>query len=135
MALNTRPVLSSIPAFDAKFGTPGKENVTAPILRFGWKDGVVYKNRVVIREYEGSQKIVYDCTIETMALKHPLHNELDNSNKVQVVTYALNNGHKYIANVYVCTSDEEWSLASNDVIFYCYSTPTFKFTNFNIYKI
>ena len=132
MALNAKPVLSSISAFDADFGTSGKENIPAPILKFSWKDGVVKQNKVVIRDYDTNEK-VYDCMITTMALKHQLHNRLDTSNKVQVVTYNLQNGRKYIANVYVCTADGEWSLASNDVIFYCYSTPIFKFTNFTTF--
>lgn len=132
MALNAKPTLSTIPAFDADFGTPGKENISAPILKFSWKDGVVKQNRVIIRDYDTNEQ-VYNCTITTMALKHQLHNRLDISNKVQVVTYNLQNGHKYIANVYVCTADGEWSLASNDVIFYCYSTPIFKFTNFTTF--
>lgn len=132
MALNARPTLSSISAFDAEFGIPGKENIEAPIIKFSWKDGVVRKNRVVIRDYNTKEK-VYDCTIATMALKHQLHNQYDSSNKVQVVTYNLQNGRKYIANVYVYTTDGEESLPSNDVIFYCYNTPTFEFTNFDSY--
>lgn len=132
MSLNTRPVLSSIPAFDADFGTSGKEYLSAPILKFSWKDGVVRKNRVVIRDYDTNEN-VYDCTIVTMALKHQLHNIFDTSDKTQLVTYKLKNGHKYIANVYVYTSDNEESLPSNDVIFYCYGAPTFEFTNFNNY--
>lgn len=130
MALNAKPVLSTISAFDAEFGTPGKENIPAPILKFSWKDGVVKKNKVVIRDYNTNEE-VYNCTIETMALKHQLHNQYDISNKTQLVTYSLQNGCKYIANVYVYTSDGEESLASNDVIFYCFDTPTFIFTNFD----
>ena len=132
MALNARPTLSIISAFDADFGTPNKENIPAPILKFSWRDGVVRQNRVVIRDYDTNEQ-VYDCTITTMALKHQLHNRYDTSDKVQVVTYNLQNGHKYLANVYVCTTDGEWSLPSNDVIFYCYSTPTFEFKNFTKY--
>lgn len=132
MALNARPFLSAIPAFDAEFGTQGKEHIKAPILKFSWRDGVVRKNRIVIRDYDSNEK-VYDCTITTMALKHQLHNRLDASEKVQVITYNLKNGHKYIANVYVYTSNGEESLPSNDVIFYCYNTPVFEFTNFNTY--
>ena len=132
MALNTKPILYSISAFDAEFKTPEKEHIDAPILKFSWKDGVVRKNRVVIRNYDTNKK-VYDCTITTMSLKHQLHNNLDTSDKVQVTTYNLKNGQKYIANVYVYTSDNEESLASNDVIFYCYATPTFEFTNFDTY--
>lgn len=132
MALNARPTLSTISAFDADYGTPGKEYITAPVFKFSWRDGVVIKNRVVIRDYDTSEK-VYDCTIATMALKHQLHNQYDTSDKVQVVTYNLKNGHKYIANVYVYTSDGEESLPSNDSIFYCFNMPTFKFTNFTKY--
>ena len=132
MALNARPTLSIISAFDADFGTPNKENIPAPVLKFSWRDGVVRQNRVVIRDYDTNEQ-VYDCTITTMALKHQLHNRYDTSDKVQVITYNLQNGHKYLANVYVCTTDGEWSLPSNDVIFYCYSTPIFEFKNFTKY--
>lgn len=132
MALNARPILSTISAFDAYFGTPNKEHISAPVLKFSWKDGIVMKNRVVIRDYDTNEK-VYDCKITTMALKHQLHNQYDKTDKVQVVTYNLKNGHKYIANVYVYTSDGEESLPSNDSIFYCFNMPTFEFTNFNKY--
>ena len=132
MAINAKPVLLKIPVFDAEFGTKGKEHIQAPVLRFSWKDGVVRKNRVVIREKE-TNEIVYDCTITTMALKHQLHNQFDTSEKVQVTTYKLKNGHQYIANVYVYTSDGSESLASEDVYFYCYNTPEFSFTNFSSY--
>lgn len=133
MSLNTKPTLSAIPAFDAEFGTSGKEHISAPVLKFSWRDGMARKNRVVIRDYD-SNDVVYDCTIVTMALKHQLHNLLDTSEKTQVVTYNLQNGHKYIANVYVYTElGGEPSLPSNDIIFYCFATPTFRFINFDKY--
>lgn len=133
MSLNSKPTLFSILAFDAEFGTTGKETIEAPVLKFSWRDGLARKNRVVIRDYD-SNEITYDCTITTMTLKHQLHNKLDTSDKVQTVTYNLQNGHKYIANVYVFTElDGEPSLASNDVVFYCFNTPTFEFINFDQY--
>lgn len=122
MASNLKPILHTISAFDAEFGSSGKENIAAPIFKFSWEDGVVvHKNRVTIRDYK-TNKIVYDYTLESRALKHQL--------VTKDSTYALKNGEKYIANVYVYTSDNVASLPSNDVIFYCYDTPTFKFTNF-----
>lgn len=130
MALNARPVLSTIPAFDADFGSPGKENIQAPIFKFSWKDGVVKKNKVVIRDYDTKAE-VYNHTIETMSLKHQLHNKYNTSQNVKDLLYELKNGHKYIAQVYVYTSDGKESLPSNEVIFYCLETPTFNFTNFN----
>lgn len=130
MATKTTPVLSTIPAFDAEFGQPGKESLAAPVLKFSWSDGLVKKNRVVIYDYDDRSNIVYDCTITTMALKHQLHNTLDNSDKVQTTTYNLQNGHKYVAVVYVFPEENDMSPASNEVIFYCYSYPTFKFENF-----
>lgn len=133
MSLSTRPTLSSIPAFDAAYGTPGKEHIPAPVLKFSWRDGMARKNRIVIRDYH-TNEIVYDCTITTMALKHTLHNPADTSDKVQAVAYNLQNGNKYIANVYVYTElDGDPSLPSNDVIFYCFSIPDFRFINFDKY--
>lgn len=132
MASNIRPILSRILPFDAEFGTKGKEHIKAPVLRFSWKDGAVIKNRVVIREAETNTP-VYDCTITTMALKHALHNQLDASKKARVLTYSLENGKSYIANLYVYTVDGQESLPSEDVRFSCYNTPEFKFTNFDSY--
>ncbi len=124
--LITKPILSSIPAFDADFGTPGKEHLSNPVFKFSWKDGIARKNRVVILDYD-SKEIVYDYTVENTALKHQLQN------KTQIVNYKLQNGHKYTAQVYVYTSENEVSLASNRVIFYCYAAPTFEFINFDTF--
>ena len=55
MSLNAKPTLSSILAFDAEFGTTGKENIEAPVLKFSWRDGLARKNRVVIRDYNSNE--------------------------------------------------------------------------------
>lgn len=122
MASNLKPILHSISAFDAEFGSKGKENITAPIFKFSWEDGVVvHKNRVQIIDYK-TEEIVYDYTITTRSLSHKLSR--DNG------IYKLKNGEKYKARVYVTTADGEESSPSNESIFYCYDTPIFEFTNF-----
>lgn len=120
----SKPILSSIPAFDARFGTEG---IKAPILTFSLEYGsyVARKNRVVINEYDNPTNCVYDCTIETMKLQHQLHPEKS----------SLENGKKYIAKIYVYSREDSEdenneSLASNEVIFYCYETPVLTFKNF-----
>lgn len=116
-----RPTLNKIPAFDAKLGTT---------LSFSWAGAQSQKNRIVIREYT-TNKIVYDCTQKTMALKHTLHILGNEEEKVtQTVSYKLKNGMRYLCTVYVYDVYDTQSLPSNEVGFYCFSTPTFKFVNF-----
>lgn len=132
MALNVRPILSSISAFDADFGTSDKEHIEAPIIKFSWRNGVVRKNRLKIVDYDSNEE-VYNCIISSMALKHTLHRntEYENEEIIQSCNYNLQNGHRYKACVSVFTTDNIESEQSEWVIFYCYSTPTFEFINFD----
>lgn len=132
MALNVRPILSSISAFDADFGTSGKEYIEAPVIKFSWRNGVVRKNRLKIVDYDSNEE-VYNCIISSMALKHTLHRntEYEDEEVIQSCSYNLQNGHKYKACVSVFTTDNIESEPSEWVVFYCYSTPTFEFINFD----
>lgn len=132
MALNVRPILSSISAFDADFGTSGKEHIEAPVIKFSWRNGVVRKNRLRIIDYDTNAE-VYNCIISSMTLKHQLHRNgvSDGEEIVQECDYNLQNGHKYKACISVFTTDGIESEQSEWCIFYCYSTPTFEFINFD----
>ena len=133
MALSVRPTLSSISAFDADFGTSGKEHIEAPVIKFSWRNGVVRKNRLRIVDYDSNEE-VYNCIITSMALRHELHRKgvpIDNEEVIQSCNYNLQNGHRYKACVSVFTTDNIESEPSEWTIFYCYSTPTFEFINFD----
>lgn len=130
----SKPILSSIPAFDAEFGTN-----EAPIFSFSLEYGsyVARKNRVIIREYDTGTE-VYNCKLTTMRLQHKLHKsnvaEPEEGNiEEQTVSYQLTNNKKYIAKVIVYDKDDSPSLESNEVIFYCYKKPTLRFLNFATY--
>lgn len=116
-----KPVLNKISAFDAKNGTT---------ISFSWSGAQSHKNRLVIKEYDSPHRTVYDCTIKTMALKHTLHIKEEDASISQKIPYGLFNGKRYLASVYVYDIYNNESLKSNDVEFYCFSTPIFEFTNF-----
>ena len=121
---NIKPSLNKILAFDATVGTT---------LNFSWTGGQAKKNRIIIREYD-TQKKVYDCTELTMALRHTLHlnqNESSDDTYTQEIPYALKNGKRYVATVMVYDMYANESLPSNEVNFYCFATPTVDFINFN----
>lgn len=107
MAL-TRPVLYSIPAFDAT-----NENV----IRFNSIGGSqVVKNRLVVKTNNDNQT-VYDEEQVTFRFEHILP------------ANTLTNGTYYNATIYTFDNDGNESQASNIVQFYCYTTPTLAFTN------
>lgn len=107
MAL-TRPVLYSIPAFDAtgqyivQFNSIGGSQVTG--------------NRLVIATNNDNQT-VYNETQTTFKFEHI------------VPANTLTNGTYYNATLYTIDADDNQSVASNIVQFYCYTTPTLSFTN------
>ncbi len=117
-----KPVLNKINAFDAEQGTT---------LTFSWTGPQARKNRIVIREYDSPHRIVYDCTQETMALKHVLHlGEILESGVSQAVPYALENGKRYLASLQIFDTYNNESETSNEAAFYCFAAPVFRFTNF-----
>lgn len=107
MAL-TRPVLYSIPAFDAtnqyvvQFNSIGGSQVTG--------------NRLVIATNENNQS-VYDEIQTTFRFEHT------------IPANTLTNGTYYNATLYTIDAEGNQSVASNIIQFYCYTTPTLTFTN------
>ena len=103
-----RPVLYSISAFDAtsqyvvQFNSIGGSQVTG--------------NRLVIATNSDNQT-VYDQTQTTYKFEHTLP------------ANTLTNGTYYNATLYTIDTDDNQSVASNTVQFYCYTTPTLTFTN------
>lgn len=117
-----RPTLNKISAFDAAKGST---------VTFSWTGPQAQKNRLVIKEYDNPNRIVYDCTQKTMALKHPLHlTEAGEENISQNIPYGLENGKRYLAAVYIYDIYNQESLPSRETAFYCFGTPLFSFVNF-----
>lgn len=107
MAL-TRPVLYNISAFDA---------TSQHIIQFNSIGGSqVTGNRLVIATNANNQTI-YDETQTTFKFEHILP------------ANTLTNGTYYNATLYTIDVDNNQSVASNIVQFYCYTTPTLSFTN------
>ena len=107
MAL-TRPVLINIAAFDA---------TQQAVFRFNVVGGdQVTKNRLVISD-NTTNTSVYDETITTYRYEHV------------VPANTLTNGTYYNAVVYTFNAQNESSVASSPIQFYCYTTPTITFTN------
>lgn len=135
----SKPILYTISAFDAEFGTSGKELLSAPIFKYSWKDSIARYNKLEIVDYS-TNKQVYVCTIKTMRLQHELHRSgtsSENEKITQTVPYNLKNGKKYKARIYVgITNDVNDILPtpSDWVVFYCFPTAQFEFTNFNTFS-
>ena len=107
MAL-TRPILYSIPAFDA---------TTAYTVQFNAIGGSqVVSNRLVIAT-NADNETVYDEEVTTFRFEHT------------IPANTLTNGTYYNATIYTFDSEGNTSQASNIVQFYCYTTPTLTFTN------
>lgn len=107
MAL-TKPILYSIPAFDA---------TTAYTVQFNSIGGSqVVKNRLVIAT-NADNVTVYTNDVTTFKYEQT------------IPANALTNGTYYNATVYTFDSEGNMSQASNTVQFYCYTTPTLTFTN------
>ena len=103
-----RPTLNKISAFDAAKGST---------VTFSWTGPQAQKNRLVIKEYDSPNRIVYDCTQKTMALKHTLHlTEAGEENISQNIPYSLENGKRYLATVYIYDIYNQESLPSREEI-------------------
>lgn len=104
----TRPVLYSIPAFDA---------TNQYVVQFNSIGGSqVVSNRLVIATNVNNQT-VYDEKQTTFRFEHILP------------ANTLTNGTYYNATLYTYDNEGNESQASNIVQFYCYTTPTLTFTN------
>lgn len=107
MAL-TKPVLYNIAAFDA---------TTQYVVQFNSIGGSqVTGNRLVIATNIDNE-IVYDETQTTFKFEHTLP------------ANTLINGTYYNATLYTIDADNNQSVASNIVPFYCYTSPIITFTN------
>lgn len=129
MALNARPTLSSIPAFDARFGTEGYEHLEIPVFSFSLDYGayIARENKLQIMEYD-TKVLVYEKTVISQQLKHKVDPQFYEGDGLQ-------NDKKYIARVavfdeYDDEEDKKKPFYSNEVIFYCYQQPTLSFINF-----
>ena len=105
--IKIKPVLYTINAFDAS---------NDYIFKFSWSGNQSFASIAEIRENENNN-IVYLETQETMQLQHTLLGDV------------LTNGTLYNIRIATVDSDGNVSDYSNPVLFYCYSTPIFKFDN------
>lgn len=107
MALQ-KPIVNTIAAFDAtsahtiNFVVSGGDQVTA--------------NRAIIK-LGSTNEVLYDATQTTFALQHT------------IPANTLTNGNYYIIQIQTLNSDSDTSALSSPITFYCYSTPTFNFSN------
>lgn len=109
-----RPILYSISAFDA---------TNSQIFTFNVSGGdQVVKNRLVISK-QSDNTIVYDNIQTTFAFRHVLPEN------------TLINGEYYSAYITTYNSANEQSLPSLGIQFYCFSTPSFVFSNIPINRI
>lgn len=107
MALQ-KPIVDVIAAFDA---------TSAHDVEFMVSSGdQVVANRAVIR-LGSTNETIYDNTQNTFNLKHT------------IPANTLTNGNYYIITIYTFNSDNTISAPSSPVTFYCYTTPTFEFSN------
>lgn len=109
-----RPILYSTSAFDA---------TTSKIFNFNVSGGdQVVKNRLVISK-QSDNTIVYDNIQTTFAFRHV------------VPENTLINGEYYSAYVITYNSANEQSAPSLGIQFYCFSSPSFEFSNIPINRV
>ena len=109
-----RPILYSTSAFDATVSKTFNFNVSGG-------DQVV-KNRLVISK-QSDNTIVYDNIQTTFAFRHV------------VPENTLTNGEYYSAYVTTYNSANEQSAPSLGIQFYCFSSPSFEFSNIPINRV
>lgn len=109
-----RPILYSISAFDA---------TNSQIFTFNVSGGdQVVKNRLVISK-QSDNTIVYDNIQTTFAFRHV------------VPENTLTNGEYYSAYIITYNSANEQSVPSLGIQFYCFSSPSFEFSNIPINRV
>lgn len=107
MALQ-KPIVNAIAAFDAtsvytiKFVVNGGDQVIA--------------NRAIIK-LGSTNEVLYDATQTTFLLRHT------------IAANTLTNGNYYIIQIQTFNGNGESSALSSPITFYCYTTPTFSFSN------
>lgn len=109
-----RPILYSISAFDAANSQTFNFNVSGG-------DQVV-KNRLIILK-QSDNSVVYDNTQVTFAFRHI------------VPENTLENGEYYSASVTTYNASDEQSAPSLSIQFYCFTTPSFVFSNIPINRV
>ena len=110
-----KPRLYGISAFDATVGAT---------VTFSWEGEQAFGSRLVILNNE-TRQVVYDNIYTAMTLQHVIP-----PNTSTEITNDLVNGICYYATIYVIgRSGDVVSDESNSVLFYCYSTPQFEFSN------
>jgi hypothetical protein len=100
-----KPFLYVIPSFDASVGIT---------IKFSWLGNQPVSNTLIIRD-NNTNVIMYEKMLQTMRLEHTIASGS-----------GLRNGTLYNASIKVTDSngvDSEWS---DILLFYCYTTPTFK---------
>jgi len=108
MTLNT-PLLYSVSAFD-----PSYEYT----FEFEYSGAQVVSNRAIITDND-TQTEVYNVMQEGLKLNHILPSN------------TLEAGHSYLIQIQVYDRDGNYSDLSSAVLFYCFSTPRFYFSNVN----
>ena len=94
-------------------------------IEFIYHDNQAVKNRAVITLNDEKGEVVYNETVESMALLHPLP------------ANTLAAGNKYLVKIQVFDSGNNSSDFSESVLFSCLTTPEFKFENLendSVYK-
>lgn len=102
-----KPILYSKNAFDASIET---------VFSFSWNGNQAFKNKIVIRD-NSTNIVAYEAIQETFQLKHI------------VAANSLSNGKTYNAEVYVIDSSGTIGSASDKVIFKCFTSPVWSFSN------
>jgi len=102
-----KPLVYNINAFDARY---------EKTIEFEWQGNQAFKNKCIIRN-NATNTIVYQSIQETFQLKHV------------IPAHILTNGILYNITISVYDINGTESETSDPVLFYCYTKPTFEFTN------
>ena len=121
MASTYKPIINRINAFDCNVGTT---------IYFYYNGPQVFSNQLTIRDSE-TLNIVYQYkTPRQMNLEHTLN--LEDGTSGGGITGDLQNGKQYQATLVVYDKDNESSLESDPVTFWCFTTPVLTIENEDI---
>ena len=105
------PILYAINNFDAAKGTT---------VKFYYTGEQVFANKLTIKKND-TLEVVYEQKVSSMRLNHEISAEVSSTKLI--------NGTTYVASITVFDKNGIESPASNTVLFTCYTTPVFHFTN------
>ena len=105
------PILYAINNFDAAKGTT---------VKFYYTGEQVFANKLTIKKND-TLEVVYEQKVSSMRLNHEISAEASSTKLI--------NGTTYVASITVFDKNGIESPASNTVLFTCYTTPVFHFTN------